>query len=253
MMMLKTLGKVFAREWVLTTIIVLIGSALCIRLGVWQLDRLTQRRKFNAHVQAMWAADTIILPEDEGIDLTEMEYRSICVDGNFDLDNQVAIRNQYWRDQYGYHLLTPVVFSSGKAVMVDRGWIPAEGSETRENWRKFDPLEEGEMCGIIRLGREKAEMGGRPDPTLSLNQSRLDIWNNVNLDRMSAQIDVELIPIYIQMDIDEEDSVPPIPFQPEVEINEGPHLGYAGQWFMFATILFFGYPFYIKWRESNDE
>ena len=31
-----------------------------------------------------------------------------------------------------------------------------------------------------------------------------------------------------------------------VEISEGPHLGYALQWFTFAGIFLFGYPFYVK-------
>jgi cytochrome oxidase assembly protein ShyY1 len=31
-----------------------------------------------------------------------------------------------------------------------------------------------------------------------------------------------------------------------VELSEGPHLGYAIQWFIFSAILGLGYPFFIK-------
>ena len=115
--------RIFGREWILTTILVLLGTALCIRLGIWQLDRLEQRREFNAHVEAMWAADPVNLPQDLDLELNEMEYRSVCAAGQYDFGEQVALRNQYWRDQYGYHLLTPLVMEDGTAVIVDRGWV----------------------------------------------------------------------------------------------------------------------------------
>jgi cytochrome oxidase assembly protein ShyY1 len=36
-------------KWTLTTILVLIGVFVLIRLGFWQLDRLESRRQFNQH------------------------------------------------------------------------------------------------------------------------------------------------------------------------------------------------------------
>lgn len=246
------LKRIFSREWILTTILVLLGTALCIRLGIWQLDRLEQRRAFNAHVEAMWAADPVYLPQEKGLELTEMEYRSICAGGEFDFDEQVALRNQYWRDQYGYHLLTPLVLENGQAVIVDRGWIPAASAENLEDLRKYDDPAAEEVCGIIRLGQERPDVGGRPDPTVAVGQDRLDYWNNVNLTRLAEQMPYQLVSIYIQLDVDEADDTPPIPYQPEIELTEGPHLGYAGQWFTFASILFFGYPFFVKQRESRS-
>lgn len=244
--------RIFSREWILTTILVLLGSALCIRLGIWQLDRLEQRRAFNAHVEAMWAADPVDLSQDMDLDLTEMEYRSICAAGEYDFDQQVALRNQYWRDRYGYHLLTPLVLENGMAVIVDRGWIPAEDAETSEGWGQYDEPAMGEVCGIIRLGQVRPDVGGRPDPTLAAGQDRLEYWNNVNLTRLEEQMPYPLGSIYIQQDVDEADETPPVPYQPEIELTEGPHLGYAGQWFTFAAILFFGYPFFVRYRESRS-
>jgi cytochrome oxidase assembly protein ShyY1 len=39
---------------------VFLGTAVCIRLGIWQLDRLEQRRAFNAQVETMRAAEMLI-------------------------------------------------------------------------------------------------------------------------------------------------------------------------------------------------
>ena len=44
--------------------------------------------------------------------------------GTYDFEHQVAIRNQYYNNQYGYHLLTPFALSDDETVLVDRGWIP---------------------------------------------------------------------------------------------------------------------------------
>ena len=36
--------------WVLTTLLAVLGVAVLIRLGLWQLDRLEERRAFNRRV-----------------------------------------------------------------------------------------------------------------------------------------------------------------------------------------------------------
>ena len=48
---MRVLRAMFSRKWILTTLFVLAGTALCVRLGIWQLDRLHQRRADNAHYE----------------------------------------------------------------------------------------------------------------------------------------------------------------------------------------------------------
>lgn len=45
----------FSRGWFLATLLVFVGTAVCVRLGIWQLDRLEQRRAFNVQVKSMRA------------------------------------------------------------------------------------------------------------------------------------------------------------------------------------------------------
>jgi surfeit locus 1 family protein len=238
--------RAFSRQWILTTVLVVIAAAVCVRLGIWQLDRLAQRRAFNAHVLAMRALPPLDLNASTPADLTSMEYRAVQVHGKYDFEHQVALRNQYYGDQYGFHLLTPLLLDDGRAILIDRGWIPADGNDSPAAWRAYDEPGEVTLKGILRLGRARPDIGGVPDPTLSPGQTRLDFWNSVNLDRIAAQIPYPLLPVYVQPDVDVADSTPPIPFQPEIEISEGPHLGYAFQWFTFAAILLLGYPFYLR-------
>ena len=239
----------FSRKWLFTTLLVFAGTALCIRLGIWQLDRLDQRRAFNAQVLSMRALPALDLNAEMPADISKLEWRAVKVSGKYDFENQVALRNQYYRDQYGYHLLTPLLFSDHEAVLVDRGWIPADGNSTPADWRKYDEAGTVTVTGQIRLGQVKPAFGGVADPVLNPGETRLVLWNNADLARISKQIPYEILPVFIQPDTDPKDEEPPIPFQPEVDLTEGPHFGYALQWFTFATILFAGYPFYLRKQE----
>jgi surfeit locus 1 family protein len=243
--------KMFTRKWILTTILVILGAALCIRLGIWQLDRLAQRRSFNAHYLSVNAMAPLDLNADTTSDLVTMEYRAVTVSGTYDFSNQAALLNYYNNEGiYGYHLLTPLQLPDGRAVLVDRGWIPADGNNTPEGWSRYDGAAQVQVEGMLRLGVTKTPFGGQVDPTLAPGQTRLDYWNFVNLERLAAQIPYPILPVYIQPNPDPNDAEPPIPSQPTIEVTEGPHMGYALQWFSFATILLVGYPFYLRKQEA---
>jgi surfeit locus 1 family protein len=244
------LKSMFQKKWILTTLLVLLGAALCIRLGIWQLDRLDQRRTFNTHYLSMLDMPPLDLNADTTSDLASMEYRAVIVRGEYDFANQVALLNYYHDGVYGYHLLTPLLLADGRAVLVDRGWIPAEGNDSPSGWTRYNEAAPVPVQGVMRLGVTKVPFGGRADPPLAEGQTRLDFWNFANLERIGQQIPYPILPIYIQPTVDPADNVPPIPSAPEVEITEGPHMGYAIQWFFFASLLLAGYPFFLRKQEQ---
>lgn len=243
------LKKMFSLQWLFTTLLVFAGTAVCIRLGIWQLDRLEQRRAFNTQVETMRNAEPLDLNQDVSVEIASMEWRKVTVTGEYDFANQVALRNQYSGDQYGYHLITPLLFD-GRAVLVDRGWIPSDGNSTPEGWSQYNEPGQVTVRGQLRLGQAKPAFGGVADAELSPGQTRLDFWNNLDLVRMSEQSPYPILPVYIQPNVEENDTLPPIPYQPTLELTEGSHLGYAVQWFSFAAILFIGYPFYLRKQEN---
>lgn len=244
---MMVLRKAISRKWFFATLLVLLGTAFCIRLGFWQLDRLEQRRAFNAQVESMRAAEMLDLNQTIPQDVAAMEWRAVTVTGEYDFENQVAIRNQYNGDQYGYHLITPLLFN-GTAVLVDRGWIPADGNAAPADWRQYDEQGNLTVTGQIRLGHGKPAIGGIADALPSAG-TRLEVWNNLDVENMSAQFPYPILGVYIQPNVEPADEVPPIPYQPIIELTEGSHFGYALQWFTFATILFVGYPFYLRKQE----
>ncbi len=232
----------FSRRWLSTTFLVFLGAIVCFRLGVWQLDRLQQRKAFNAHVLKMQSLPPLDLNQtvDPNI-LLQMEYRAAFAHGYYDYSSQVALRNQYHEGQYGYHLLTPLVINENLAVLVDRGWIPAENNDSPSDWQKYNQGKEASVKGILRLGQNFSQSMSNADP---------HFWIAVNLQQIQAHMPYTLLPVYLQLDPKEGDVQPPIPYQPDIEITEGPHLGYAIQWFFFGSLLLFGYPFYLKKQEQ---
>lgn len=239
---MKILRAMFSRTWILTTLLVFAGTALCVRLGIWQLDRLEQRRADNAHFLEVRSLPPLELDSASSEDLTSQEFRDITARGTYDFSNQVALRNQADKGVLGYHLVTPLMLKDGAAILVDRGFIPAEGNAAPADWRKYDEPGEVAVSGILRLGATEPGFWAASDPPETSPQTRLDFWVIVNLERLAKQIPYRLLPVYIEPNMDPSDVTPPIAYQLQYEVTEGPHLGYAGQWFTFAALLFFGYP-----------
>lgn len=250
---MKIVFRMFSRRWLLTTILVVIAMGVLARLGIWQLDRLEQRKAFNTRVQTQLDQRELDLVSDTSVkNLEGMEYRAVHVAGIFDHSQQIALRNQHWQNQLGVHLVTPLrIMNSDQIVLVDRGWIPADEFESGD-WSKYDQSGPVEVTGMIRASQSKADFGSRSDAVPQPGAGPLLAWNFVNIPVIDKQIDGSLLPVYIQAAPDPEWTGMPFRSLPELELTEGPHLGYAIQWFAFAAVLGLGYPLFIKRQESRQ-
>jgi surfeit locus 1 family protein len=241
----------FTRRWWWTTLIVIAGIGVAIRLGFWQLDRHAQRQAVISqvlNVQAMPVLDLNQSPLPSN--LQDMEYRSVIVRGEYDFDNQLALRNQVRARMSGTDpgiaLVTPLRLLAGSAVLIERGWIPLEYT-TPASWRQFDEPGVVQVEGIIRLSLEKGEMGSALlDPTLTPGQTRLDVWNFMNLPRIQQQIPYPILDVYVQQAPGSDPETLPYRLMEQPDLDPGTHVGWALQWFFYAGLLFFGYPIWLK-------
>jgi surfeit locus 1 family protein len=247
---MKTILRIFSKRWLLATLLVVGGVALCVRLGIWQLDRLHQRREFNSRVEAQIDQPQLELSgaalQD---DLYNMEFRKATVTGRYDFSQQIAITNQTWQNQWGVHLVTPLIIAgTQQAILVDRGWIPGADYESG-NWSKYDEPGVVTVSGILRRPQTKADWGRRSDPPLAAGEPFRKAWNFVNISELSKQVQHPLLPAYLQQAPDPQWTTLPYRDQATVEITEGPHMSYALQWFSFAILLGVGYPFFVRRQE----
>jgi surfeit locus 1 family protein len=249
------LGQLFSRRWFLATLLVIVGVGVNIRLGIWQLDRMAQRQAFNSRVQAQLDAPMLDLGTQipDASDLSGMEYRAARVQGKYDFANEVALRNQVANNQPGVHLLTPLLIAgSAEYILVDRGWIPQDDFSNGD-WSKYAEPGLVEVMGIIRASQNSPDFGQRFDPIPTAGESPLKAWHFANVIAIDQQISYDLLPVYIQQAPDPAWTGLPIRSQPKLELTEGPHLGYAIQWFTFAALLGIGYPFYLRRQETRRQ
>jgi surfeit locus 1 family protein len=246
------LNRLISHRWWKTTLLVIAAVIVMIRLGLWQLDRLDQRRAFNARVEEQLAQSALeISNENLSADLYNMEYREAIVLGEYDHDRQVVLRNQDWQGRLGVHLLTPLIIQgSDQAIMVNRGWIPYEDFEAGK-LSQFDESGLVEVNGIIRRSQTKPRIGGRADQIPAEGEPPLQAWNWINVGGIAGQLPYELLPVYLQGSPEPSRNQMPYRTQLELDLNEGSHLGYAFQWFTFALILAIGYPIYVSREEKR--
>lgn len=246
---------IFSRRWRVTSLLVLFGIGLTIRLGIWQVDRYLGNKAFAAHLAAMQSAPSLTLGAGvQPAGLTGMEYRAVQATGTYDFTHQIAVNNQIWAQSWGndtgYILVTPLLFPDGSAVLVDRGWIPLKDN-TPASWRQFDTPGTVTVSGVLRLPAVP-QMGGEPDPTLAPGHTSLDLWNLVNIDRLQKQMPYPILPVYIQQAPVGDNSVLPFRALPDPDLSEeGINAGYATMWFIFTALLIFGYPVYLS-KQTPD-
>lgn len=245
-------GKLLTPRWILTTLLVVAAVAVMIRLGFWQLDRLEWRHSLNQRILSQVNSPALDLNEQMPLnELFNMEYRMVQVSGRYDDEHEFLWRNQVWDNQPGYHLFTPLLIDGTDwVVFVNRGWIPlgAADAESRQQYRRDGLVS---VSGMIRRPMPKPAIGGVADPPFNPNQPGPQAWNWIDLERWRAETGLNLLPIWVQEAPQGATLQLPYPSLPEIEMTEGPHFGYALQWFSFAAILAFGYPFFVRKQLEN--
>src|SRR5690349_23833143 len=87
-------------------------------LGRWQWGRYELRTAINNRIDA--SATAAPVPLTDGTP----EWTRVTVSGQYDAAQEILIRNRTVDGRVGFEVLTPLVQSSGEAVLIDRGWVP---------------------------------------------------------------------------------------------------------------------------------
>ena len=249
MTILSALGKLFNRRWWWTTLLVIASVAVLVRLGFWQLDRLDQRRAFNARVAERWNKEPFDVNRHAiPADLTELEYRRVEAEGEWDYANQIVLTNQTRADGApGVTVVTPLVMDNGRAVLVARGWVPYNLSAP-EHWPEYAEPEGAPIIGLIQES-QRLPNGTVPTPPPAPQVE----WYSLAIEAIQPQMPYPLLPVFILQLPEEDRAYDALPYRVEpLALDEGSHFSYAIQWFMFAMILGIGYVFYIRYQELRD-
>ncbi len=215
-------------------------AALCIRLGVWQLDRRVARQAYNAEAAARLAAPPKPLGEVHG-DSAAVRLQRVTATGRWRYDGEVALTARSRNGSPGVHILTPLVQDgTDTVVLVTRGWVYAADAATVDfaRWREGDAARfEGFVLPFPQPGGTPDTSGIAPNAVIRLDAPRL-----------AARLGVPVAPYYVVLTSGGADSgeVPARLTEPVIT-DEGPHFSYAVQWFLFATIFVVG-SLTVVWR-----
>jgi len=230
-------------RWIGFHLLVFGSIALMIWLGFWQLDRLDARREFNDVVEARIVEPAVPLADllAAGIDDPEaLEWRQVTVAGDW-LDEQVLWFNRSQDGIAGDNVLTGLAFTGptgdDTTVIVNRGFIPL-GIDT-------PPAPDGEVDVLARIRvPSERQLGELTDDA----EGPVDEVRRVDLGQLAAQVPGEVPPVYLDLiaSIPAVTGADPTPV-PAPAINEGPHLSYAVQWFIFAFCVLVGWVFAVRY------
>lgn len=225
-----------------------LAAALCVRLGVWQLDRLAQRRALNdlTHVQLQKPPiplDAASMRTALAAGAEELRYRSVTASGRFDFDHELVVIGRSDNGRPGVHIVTPLLLDDSTAVLVERGFLPSADGRTVDAAATVEPGDAA-VAGVLLQA-----------PARAITSAGVVDWpvHVVSPDPGSV---AELYPYAVLPLVLRRATIPagtgfrvvPIP-----EPSEGPHLSYALQWFGFATIALIGSTILYMRRRSEAE
>lgn len=229
---------------VLAGILVVIVAAICVRLGFWQLDRRAERLALNEEVESALMSPVMPLDADSLMVVAgspnEYRFRTVRVTGTLDAEGVALLRGRAHRGRPGVHLVAPMHVDEGSGpLLVDLGWIPAPDGASADP-HPYLPTGRITLEGRVQPLPGAAAADARP-LTIDVEGAPVRTFQRLNRSAYREHYPAEILPFFVERLAGKDDaSAPPIGAPPP-ELDEGPHLGYAVQWFSFAAIALIGF------------
>ncbi len=241
---------VLTRQWVCLTLVALAFIPATIKLGFWQFHRHEHRVAQNELIEANL--------RDEPVPVTEVTspghrvpradfWRAVTATGTYDTAHEVVVRMRTdGDDKVGFHVLTPLVLADGRAVLVNRGWVPGG-----DDPRAYPPVPAAPAGEVTLTGRLKADetsgssgikdRKGLPDRQVML----------INSTRQAEYLGRPVLGGYMELTGPAPaDGGPRMIGDPDHD-SIGPHMAYAVQWWLFTAAVPVGWVILVR-REKRD-
>jgi surfeit locus 1 family protein len=196
------------RRDVTAAIVAVLAAAVCVRLGIWQLDRLAQRKARNAALAARLALPVLEI-RGGAISGDSARLRRVTATGRYDFAAERAWPGRSFEGTPGVALITPLRLADGSAVLVDRGWVPSPDAFHVDHtvYRESDSATVTGIARLLPRGRGDVDSAG-------------------------------FLPFVIEQQAPNTRGLPRR--WPGPAFDNGSHLSYAVQWFSFALIALVG-------------
>ncbi|MEO9573443.1 MAG: SURF1 family protein [Tateyamaria sp.] len=205
------------RLWFLLTI-GLIGMAILVSLGVWQIQRLVWKQGMLARIEAQISADPV--PLAEALDPEFLRYAPVEITGHF---GRSHIRILASRKTTGavYRIIRPFRTDDGASILIDTGW--------QLQARDVSDVSQDLLTLIGNLDAPQEADGFTPDPDTKGN-----IWFARDVPAMAAALGTDPVLVVLRDAPETDLGVTPWPVDSAGIPND--HLQYAITWFSLAVI-----------------
>ena len=195
----------------------LVGTAVLLWLGQWQLDRLVWKEGILAEIEAKISDAPVALPLEP--DPEADKYRAVALTGRFGEGVQRVLDSQK-KVGPGYQIVSPFRTEEGRTVLVDRGFVRIETPLT--------PPPAGTVTVTGNLHWPDDRTSSTPENDLDEN-----IWFARDIPQMAGILETEPT-LVVARDVPGSLAVTPLPVTTENIPND--HLQYAVTWFSLAVI-----------------
>ncbi|WP_343547440.1 SURF1 family protein [Ralstonia sp.] len=211
--------------------------ALTCSLGRWQLSRAHERIERQARIMALENAPAQRITA-QPVTAESVMYRPVLLRGTFDVAHTVLLENRphITRDvsRPGFEVLIPLRLegAGGRAVLVDRGWLPRDPVDRTRIAPYTTPTGEVQVEGMAVPHASRVFSLGSKDGADEVGQR---LRQNIDLDAFSREIGVPLQPFVVQQQSDVEDGL--LRDWPRADLGAERNYGYAFQWFAMAAAV----------------
>jgi cytochrome oxidase assembly protein ShyY1 len=219
-------------KWILSHLLVLAIVVLFVNLGFWQLRRLDQRKAFNDTIRTALAEGP--RPLTPGV--VPDEWQRVELRGTFRPGTDVLVANRAQNDETGYWVLSAFDTAEG-TVVVDRGFVARSLVAQGSLQQSVPPAGEVSLVGTVQKSRHGVF-------ATSVGPSKVIEISQVDVPKLAERWGTtSILPFWVHATTAQGS---PLDAVRDPTLNNGPHLSYAIQWFIFATIAVIGYPLILR-------
>ncbi len=219
----------------------LAAVAIAIGLGVWQVQRLAWKEALVADLEARSNTSATDLPKIPW-SVDAMLYRPYRLAGRLHPELSLNLLSRPRANRQGRHLVTPLVLSDGRVVLLDRGWVPLD-------WTAPGPEApyDVEIEALARSGGWQGSEWLKP-----ANDPANNAWLWFDLPAMAEAVGLPQVEtaLYFAARAGQESGPYPIGGQTRVNLRND-HLEYAITWFALALALSVTY-ILLRRRAQHD-
>jgi surfeit locus 1 family protein len=135
-------------RFVVITLAALALALLTARLGIWQLGRAAEKNALQASIEQQARLPVLgTLPNDTQ-QPASLVHRRVQLRGRWSTVHTVYLDNRQMNGRQGFFVVTPLLLPDGRALLVQRGWLPRD---VNERTRVDDvPSPPGEIVAFAR-------------------------------------------------------------------------------------------------------